>query len=932
LTAEQVLGLLHERGVRLSLHQGEIRYEAAKGKLTADLITLMREHRAAIAEQLARGSTAVAAPARPSKRFGFVGQRPRHAPLLDPDWVADHPFYRHVEPYKGQLLRRLRLDKRYVSASGVWMTDEQGNQVFDALSQYGALPFGHHPAEIWAAIDGVRRSAEPAFTANAASAAAGQLAERLIALWPEADFESVTFCNSGAEAVEIAIKLCRGATGRHAMLATVGGFHGLTVGALPLTGNALFREGFAGTDGTVHVPFGDIGALEQAVLAQRGGFAGLVIEPIQGESGIIDPPPGYLAAARRLCDASGMLLVIDEVQTGLGRTGTMFACQNDGVVPDILPLAKALGGGLVPIGACLYRASARSERFGLRHGSTFGGGAIACRAAIATLDRLQADGGALLQHVQQQGEALRSRLLALQARHPALVAGVSGRGFMQGLRLNFESMWRAPGLLGPMHDQNILIHLLTSHLLNAGRARLAPSFSAGNVLRLQPALIADGSHLDHLTEALAGTLDALQRGDSFALAEHLLAEEGASTVVDFGRSASADTLPAEPRRPTPQARPATPNEGRFAFTVHPLSLHDIERFDPSLARVTPEAAQRLLAQFADFVDPQPIEAVEIVGIGGARAYGELILIPYTPHDLMRMAPAKAMEEVELAVRVAQERGAQVVGLGGFTSIVTQGGLGLMGKGLPALTSGNSFTATATVQALLAACRRRGVDPGQATVAVVGAGGMVGRALSFLLAQHFARLVLVGNINRPAGYRARAVALGQDLVEQLRRHADMKLARPGSLAEHLSGAATLADLEREGRLQIGQDLAEALPQAQTLALATNSIETFVKSHHLGPGAIVCDTSRPFNVDPEVAATRPDVELIEGGLVQLPAASQASLYAGPRPGLVYACAAETMLWALERAYERVTPDGCMEVASLLDLAAIAERQGFAVASHP
>jgi predicted amino acid dehydrogenase len=161
---------------------------------------------------------------------------------------------------------------------------------------------------------------------------------------------------------------------------------------------------------------------------------------------------------------------------------------------------------------------------------------------------------------------------------------------------------------------------------------------------------------------------------------------------------------------------------------------------------------------------------------------------------------------------------------------------------------------------------------------------------------------------------------------------MKLARPGSLAEHLSGAATLADLEREGRLQIGQDLAEALPQAQTLALATNSIETFVKSHHLGPGAIVCDTSRPFNVDPEVAATRPDVELIEGGLVQLPAASQASLYAGPRPGLVYACAAETMLWALERAYERVTPDGCMEVASLLDLAAIAERQGFAVASHP
>ena len=138
--------------------------------------------------------------------------------MPDPDWVADHPFYRHVEPYKGQLLQRLRLDRHYVSASGVWMTDRDGVAVLDALSQYGALPFGHHPADIWDAIAGVRARGEPAFAANAVSAAAGELAERLLALWPEAGFADVSFCNSGAEAVEMAVKLCRAATGPSARL------------------------------------------------------------------------------------------------------------------------------------------------------------------------------------------------------------------------------------------------------------------------------------------------------------------------------------------------------------------------------------------------------------------------------------------------------------------------------------------------------------------------------------------------------------------------------------------------------------------------------------------------------------------------------------------------------------------------------------------
>lgn len=920
MTATQVLDQLREHGVRLSLQGTQLRYEAPKGVMTESLLTLMREHRDAIAQRLAAEQHATQT--RPTKRFGFVAQRPTHSPLFDSELVADHPYHRLVEPYKGQLLRRLRLDKRYLHGAGCWLTDAQGHDVFDALAQYGALPFGHHPVQVWDAISVVREQGEPAFNANAVSDSAGELAERLIGLWPEAGFEGVSFCNSGAEALEMAVKLCRAATGRHAMLAAAGGFHGLTLGALPLTGTALFREGFAQEDGTVHVPYGDAQALAHALQERPGAFAGVVLEPIQGESGVVEPPSGYLAEARRLCDRHGALLVLDEVQTGLGRTGMMFASQYENVVPDVMPLAKSLGGGLIPIGACLYRASARSERFGLRHGSTFAAGTIACRAALATLDRLQADDGALLRHVRERGAQLRGRLEALRERHPQLVNGIRGRGFMQGIALDFGPLRREAGLLGPMHDQNILIHLLVSHLLHAGRVRIAPSLSVGNVLRLLPPLIASENDLEHVAQALEGTLDALACRDTYALAAHLLENPAPRRTPR--------TLPAEPRRPDFSPRPQQPSEGRFAFAVHPLSFHDLERLDPSLAGASADDARRLFSQFADFVDPQPIEALEIVGIGGARAYGELILIPYTPQDLMRMTAAKAIEEVELAVRVAQERGAQVVGLGGFTSIVTQGGLGLLGKGLPALTSGNSFTATATREALLAGCASRGTDPARAGAAIVGAGGMVGRAVSLLLAQDFARLILVGNPTSPTWNRARAEALCADLAGQLNAHAALLSPHPGSVAERIAGGgASAAQLLAEGRLVIGGTLDEALPAAHAVALATNSIETFVKSRHLAAGAVVCDTSRPFNTDPEVARTRPDVLLIEGGLVQLPPNCPPSVYAGPRPGFVYACAAETMLWALEHAYAKVHPAGCMEVASLLELAAIGRRHGFRVA---
>ena len=252
-----------------------------------------------------------------------------------------------------------------------------------------------------------------------------RLGERLQELLGSAEAR-VYFCNSGAEANEAVVKLAR-RTGRPHIIAARNAFHGRTMGALALTGQPSKREAFEPvTPGVSHVPYGDIGALRAAVDTDT---AAVVLEPILGEAGVIVPREGYLQAAREITTDQGALLVIDEVQTGIGRTGAWFAHQLAGITPDVVTLAKGLGGGL-PIGACIGIGAA-GRLFGPgQHGTTFGGNPVCCAAALAVLDTIANDG--LLDHVSRVGKEIADTIKSLS--HP-LVAEVSGAGFMIGIGL-----------------------------------------------------------------------------------------------------------------------------------------------------------------------------------------------------------------------------------------------------------------------------------------------------------------------------------------------------------------------------------------------------------------------------------------------------------------------------------------------------------------
>jgi acetylornithine/N-succinyldiaminopimelate aminotransferase len=370
-----------------------------------------------------------------------------------------------------------------VRGQGCRVWDADGREYTDLIAGIAVSSLGHaHPAVIEAVTRQVRAIAH---TSNLfAHEGEIALAERLLALLG-ADGR-VFFTNSGTEANEAALKLVRRHQGpaRPVIVAAQGGFHGRTMGSLALTGKESIRQPFGPFGVEVRfVPYGDSRALAEAV---GPDCAAVFIEPGQGEAGVVPAPAGYLGAARRACDVDGALLVIDEIQSGIGRTGAWFAHQADGVMPDVLTLAKGLGGGL-PIGACIGLGAAGQALRKGDHGSTFGGNPVACAAALAVLATIESDG--LLAHAEAVGGRLASGLAATG--HP-LLRGVRGRG-----------LWLAALLTRPAAAPVEAACRQAGFLVNAVQPdaiRLAPPLildegQAGEFLAAWPAI------LDQVTEA-----------------------------------------------------------------------------------------------------------------------------------------------------------------------------------------------------------------------------------------------------------------------------------------------------------------------------------------------------------------------------------------------------------------------------------------------
>ncbi|MCQ2372631.1 MAG: aminotransferase class III-fold pyridoxal phosphate-dependent enzyme [Phascolarctobacterium sp.] len=395
-------------------------------------------------------------------------------------------YEKYINPAQAKLFRFMGLGSIEASAEGWTITDSEGRQFTDFLGGYGMFAVGHRNPKVVEAVErelhGMPMCGKVLFNRPMAD-----LAEALAEITP-GDLQYSFFVNSGTEAVEGCLKMARLATKRTKFVAAKDAFHGKTMGSLTATGRDLYRQPFQPLlNGFTHVPFGDAAALEAVVDEET---AAVILEPIQGEGGIIVPPAGYLKQAKAICEAKGALLIADEVQTGIGRTGTWFGCNHDGVAPDLMACAKALGGGVMPIGAIIGSPKAWEGLIEapFLHTSTFGGNQLACAAGVATIQYIKEEN--LLVRSSEVGAYLKAGLQKIAEEFPSVIKEVRGTGMMLGIELTKEG---AGGMLmSLMIDKNVIV----AYTLNNPK-----------VIRMEPPLIVPKEVVD---EVLAKFYDAVK--------------------------------------------------------------------------------------------------------------------------------------------------------------------------------------------------------------------------------------------------------------------------------------------------------------------------------------------------------------------------------------------------------------------------------------
>jgi acetylornithine/succinyldiaminopimelate/putrescine aminotransferase/predicted amino acid dehydrogenase len=579
--------------------------------------------------------------------------------------------------------------------------------------------------------------------------------------------------------------------------------------------------------------------------------AACFVEPIQGESGVHEVPTETLLALRELADRHGAALVFDEIQSGMGRTGTFLASEGSGVVADYYLFSKSLGGGLAKVSALLVAADRYVAEFGRHHTSTFADDDFSSLIAKAAVDLSLA----YRERIVETGTLLRDRLADVAARWPDAIVEVRGRGLLLGVE--FALPQPDSGMLREVFDSESLGYLIAGRLLHEHRIRAIPTLSAPTTLRVEPSALLEPADVDRIAAAFDDVAGLLSRGEYATLLAHLT-----EPTVTAWQPRQHVPLPRRDRLVPPGgSRGGVP---RVAFLANLDVPGKLTSMAPELAAWTDEQCEAALDRMWGELDPFEVTRHRI----SSRAQGEaeviMVAVPFTAAQanaaLRRGQGAWLRRTVLDAVDLSVSLGAEVVGLGGHTSIVTNAGRDVVESEVR-VTSGNSLTAACAYDLLRLRLARSA--PGERRVGIVGGIGNIGAVMAELIAPHCDSLVLVG---RPGSAR-----------------------RLAAVADRFSH---LVDVS------VAEDLA-ALRDCPIVVSATNAADPVILPHHLAGDrqVLVCDLAVPGDVHPAVEGLQ-NVELVSGGRIQLPG-GQTPHFPGITlpPGILYSCLAETILLGFE-----------------------------------
>jgi len=806
--------------------------------------------------------------------------------------VESDDFYQMIKPQLCGLLDLLRVGVVFDRAQGDYLYHHRDGEeigVLDLVGGYGSLLFGHHHPALVAEAQRLLLDGRPVHSQGSRHALAGQLAREL-ARRAGGDYR-VVFANSGAEAVEAGMKHAILETGSRTFIALEKGFHGKTLGAVQLTANQDYREPFQIDSLTVHrVRINDIAHLQQT-FARTSNVAGLIFEPIQGEGGVREITPEFAQCGAALCAARGVPLMADEIQSGMGRTGTFLASESLGITPDYVMLSKALGGGLAKISATLIRRDRHIDKFDVLHTSTYAEDDYSSGISLKALELLNA---VSLDEIRRKGDRLVNGLRNLMAAYPDIIVDVRGRGLIVGVefrRLLGDSSY----LLRLLSNQDDLIFVVVGYLFNVHRIRVAPTLSDPQTLRLEPSMLISDHDIDRCLAALEDVCAKLRAHDAVGLTRYFI--DGTERADHDSTRVTSDTKFFIYDEPPYWKRELDPPPLKVAWLFHLIDADDLISLEPDAASLTFGERERFLRHFAPRANPMVMNSFDVQSTTGSKVRFYAIALPFTSNQMKQWLEEgnffRVRHSIDKAIKVARHIGCDVIAMGQYTSIVTRNATTL---DLPhvGLTTGNSYTIALALEAIERAVAERGLDQSTATVAIVGASGNIGQTCAEILAPKFGRTLLLGS-SKPSATR---------------RLATLQARLPRSVVD--------AD-------------PAALRQANVVLAATNAPKPFLGADVFADGAIVCDLSVPAAVRPEVRVMRPDMLVMGGGIARLPFGEAHGIVGFPLPpGQVYGCMAETMLLGLEGVRD-ATFTGNLPAEHVFRLAAMAKRHGFTLAEY-
>lgn len=734
------------------------------------------------------------------------------------------------------------------------------------------------------------------------------------------------------------------------LLAMQRGFHGKTTAAVQLTANQDYRRPFQRLGFDTRFLRPELAPLEDLLAEARvevfrfspdgrqlqlGGWSRIVAcfaEPLQGEGGIHTLPQAFLQACRQAADAEGFPLIFDEIQCGMGRTGSFVYSEQLGVAADYYLLAKSLGGGLTKLGALLVPEDQYCLRFGKLHSSTFAEDELSAGVALEALTLL--DEEQLMPRAAETGAWLKSELEVLARRYDDVIADVRGTGLMLGIELHSRQHGDSPAIQ-MLSEQQLLGYAVTGYLLYEWGVRVAPTLSSPLTLRLEPAATIDRAACRRLLDGLDAVCRVLQQGNVYHLTRFLVGLEGRGdeiqTVVQ-----------------TRRVEPVNPALPQVAFAGHFIQARDMALWDQGFALFPADKLEVYLEQIHRHLGPVPSERITVTSATGAQVQLHFIGICAGSRQMsrhLRQDPEPMARLIAEAQELAASEGCSVLGLGGYNSIVTANATVLPPHKL-ALTTGNALTVGMGLRAIHQAAIAQGIDLGESCFAALGANGNIASVYSELMADEVPRLILIGRPGRETAlfklaariYRVAlatiATAQEQNLTSELRgvaraiyhsqafhrlsRKAELEL--PDSIEKlHLA----LQELGEQAPIRLATELS-GLRSANLILGASNAPEALIYPDLLGGGpGVICDVSVPADTHISVLEHCPNFRLIQGGIVRLPKNPDFKIGGIPlEKSLSFACMGETLLMGLTGmrshfSYGAITREQVQTMLKLADL---------------